>query len=143
MAGKTKLKAGCGVVGVFAAGFLCGFLVLFLLLVKIIPLSEGWRDEESKEFVLDHLASRLKLTGEQIEQARPLVHEALEERYEHRRTYIEADIALTGAAFEKLRPILTEEQISRAEKMFENWKKGKRRFLEGTSRASSDESEPD
>jgi hypothetical protein len=54
---KTKFKAGCGLLGVFGAGFLCGAVALFVFLVRIIPLSEGWRDEESKEFVTDHLAT--------------------------------------------------------------------------------------
>ena len=135
MAGKTKLKAGCGLVAVFAAGFLCGALVLFLFLVRIIPLSEGWRDEESKEFVLDHLAGRLELTPEQIEEIKPVVYDALDERYRHRKVYVERDIELTEEAFEKIRPLLTEEQESTAEKMFANWKKGKKRFLQGPAGA--------
>ncbi|MEM9016389.1 MAG: hypothetical protein AAGC68_05200, partial [Verrucomicrobiota bacterium] len=72
MAGKTKLKAGCGVVGVFASGFLCGALALFLILAKIIPLSEGWRDEESKNFLLNHLRNRLELTEEQVTEMKPI-----------------------------------------------------------------------
>ena len=131
--GKTKLKAGCGLFMVFGAGFLCGVIVLFLLLVKIIPLSEGWKDEDSKEFVLEHLANRLSLDEAQIEQAKPIVYEALDERYIHRKVYVEADIELTLAAFEKLKPILTEEQIEKAKKMFANWKSGKKRFLLGES----------
>lgn len=129
--GKTKLKAGCGLFMVFAAGFLSGAIVLFLLLVKIIPLSEGWRDEESKQFVIDHLSSRLSLTEEQLERARPIVYEALDQRYAHRKVYVEADIELTRAAFEELKPILTPEQREKATGMFENWRNGKKRFLLG------------
>ena len=139
MAGKTRLKAGCGVVSVFAAGFLCGALALFLFLVKIIPLSEGWRDEESKEFVLEHLAGRLELTEEQIAEVKPVVYEALEERYRHRREYVEADITLTGEAFDRIRPILNERQEAKAEKMFANWTKGKQRFLLGPGKPSQPE----
>lgn len=131
--GKTKLKAGCGLAGVFTAGFLCGALALFLFLVRIIPLSEGWRDEESKEFVLDHLAGRLSLTDEQVEEVAPIVYEALDERYRHRKTYVEADIELTRTALEKLRPLLDPGQVETAEKMFENWRKGKQRFVMGES----------
>ena len=128
MVAKTKLKAGCGVAAVFAAGFLCGALAFFLFLVRIIPLSEGWRDEESKEFVTRHLARQLHLDEAQIDQVKPVVSEVLEARYRHRRTYIEADIALTGSGFEKILPILTDEQKKKAKTVFENWKKGKERF---------------
>ena len=117
MASRTKLKAGCGLTMVFAAGFLCGAIALFLVLVKIIPLSEGWRDEESKEFVLNHLANQLKLTDEQIDRIKPIVYEALEERYTHRKTYVEADIELTKGAFERIRPILDEKQQEKAKRL--------------------------
>lgn len=128
MATKTKLKAGCGVAAVFGAGFLCGAIALFLFLVRIIPLSEGWRDEESKEFVTKHLARQLKLSAEQIEQVKPVVHEVLDQRYRHRKTYVQADIALTGTGFERILPLLTEAQKEKAKTVFENWKKGKERF---------------
>lgn len=126
---KTKLKAGCGLLAVFGAGFLCGAVALFLFIVRIIPLSEGWRDEESKEFVTDHIASQLKLGEEQVEEARPLIHAALDERYERRKAYVEEDIELTGKALSKILPLLSEEQREKARKVFERWKKGKQRFL--------------
>ena len=109
----------------------CGAFVLFFLLVKVVPLSEGWRDEESKEFVLNHLANRLKLTDEQIEKIRPIAFSALDERYARRKVYVDADIAITGKAFEEMREILDDAQEKKAEEMFENWKKGKERFLLG------------
>ena len=64
---KAKIKAGCGIAAVFGAGVLCGALGLFLFLVRIIPLSEGWRNEESKEFVTGHLSRQLDLSDDQIE----------------------------------------------------------------------------
>ncbi|MDF2376993.1 MAG: hypothetical protein P1U81_12170 [Verrucomicrobiales bacterium] len=131
MAKRTKLKAGCGLVSVFLVGVFCGAFVLFFLLVKVVPLSEGWRDEESKEFVLNHLANRLKLTDEQIEKIRPIAFSALDERYARRKVYVDADIAITGKAFEEMREILDDAQEKKAEEMFENWKKGKERFLLG------------
>jgi hypothetical protein len=143
MAGKTKLKAGCGLFMVFSAGFLCGAIALFLLLVNIIPLSEGWRDEKSKDFVAKHLANQLDLTDEQIEQARPIVYEALGQRYARRKTYIEADIEITREALEKIRPILTEKQRAKADRMFGNWKRGKKRFLLGASAEPDPESGAD
>lgn len=126
---KTKLKAGCGLLAVFGAGFLCGAVALFLFIVRIIPLSEGWRDEESKEFVTDHIASQLKLSGEQVEEARPFIHTALDERFERRKAYVKEDIELTGKALSKILPLLSEEQREKARKVFERWKKGKERFL--------------
>jgi hypothetical protein len=131
MAKRTKLKAGCGLVSVFLVGVFCGAFVLFFLLVKVVPLSEGWRDEESKEFVLNHLANRLKLTDEQIEKIRPIAFSALDERYARRKVYVDADIAITGKAFEEMREILDDAQEKKAEEMFGNWKKGKERFLLG------------
>lgn len=129
--GKTKLKAGCGLFMVFGAGFLSGVILLFVFLARIIPLSEGWRDYESKQFLVNHLASRLSLTEEQVAVAKPIVHEVLDKRYAHRRIYVEADIKMTREAFEELRPHLTPEQIQKATQMFNNWKGGKQRFLLG------------
>ncbi len=125
---KTKFKAGCGLVAVFGAGFLCGAVALFLFLVRVIPLSEGWRDKESKEFVTKHLASQLQLDEAQLEQARPLIHAALDERYERRKAYVKEDIDLTGKALSKILPLLTESQQEKAHRVFQRWKKGKERF---------------
>jgi hypothetical protein len=128
---KTKFKAGCGLLAVFGTGLLCGGIALFLFLVRIIPLSEGWRDEESKEFVTNHLNRQLDLSEEQLQQVRPLIHTALDERYERRKAYVKEDIALTGTALSKILPILTESQQEKANQVFERWKKGKERFLGG------------
>jgi len=128
MAEKTKLKAGCGLVMVFGTGFLFGALVLFIIIVRVVPLSEDWRNEESKEFVMNHLANRLDLTEEQIPKIEPIVYEALDQRYDRRKTYLEADIGLTGKALSKMLPILSDKQKEKAEKVFENWKKGKERL---------------
>jgi hypothetical protein len=137
MVTKTKFKAGCGVAAVFGAGFLCGAVALFIFIVRIIPLSEGWRDEESKEFVTRHLARQLDLRDDQIEQVKPVVAEVLEARYHHRRRYVEADIELTGTGFEKILPILTDQQKEQAKKVFERWKKGKERFTQTPDEAGS------
>lgn len=125
---KTKFKAGCGLLAVFGAGFLCGAVALFLFFVRVTPLSEGWRDQESKEFVTKHLANQLQLDEAQLEQARPLIHTALDERYERRKAYVKEDIALTGKALSKILPLLTEPQKEKAHQVFQRWKKGKERF---------------
>ncbi len=125
---KTKFKAGCGLLAVFGTGFLAGGVALFLFLVRIIPLSEGWRDEESKEFVTNHLSNQLDLSDAQIEQVRPLIHSALDERYERRKAYLTEDIALTGEALGKILPILTDTQKEKAKQVFLRWKRGKERF---------------
>lgn len=125
---KPKFRAGCGLAAVFGAGFLCGAVALFVFLIRIIPLSEGWKDEESKEFVTRHLARQLDLTESQIEQIKPIVHDTLNQRYLDRQTYIRSDIEFTGAALEKILPLLTEAQKVKAKKVFGNWKRGKERF---------------
>ncbi len=125
---KTKLKAGCGLVAVFAAGALCGAIALFLFLVRTIPLSEGWRDEESKEFVTRHLARQLGLDEAQVDRIRPLVREGLDRRHERRKAWVEEDIALVGQSLDGILPILTEPQQEKARKVFERWKRGKERF---------------
>ena len=70
----------------------------------------------------------MNLTDEQIEQIKPIVSEVLDLRYQTRRTYVLADIELTGSGFEKVMPLLTETQKEKAKKEFETWKKGKERF---------------
>jgi hypothetical protein len=127
---KAKFKAGCGVAAVFGAGVLCGAIALFLVIVRIMPLAEGWKDEESREFVMNHLARQLDLTPEQIEVIQPIVEETLDLRYAYRKTYIKSDIELTGKSLGRILPFLTEPQQEKAQKVFANWKKGKERFLE-------------
>ncbi len=125
---KTKWKAGCGLAAVFGAGALCGAVALFVVLMRIIPLSEGWRDDESKTFVTNHLASRLELTPDQLEKVRPIVHAALDQRYARRQGYVKEDVALTGEALSEILPILTEPQRAKAKEIFMRWKKGKERL---------------
>ncbi len=124
----AKFRAGCGLTAVFGAGFLCGAVALFIFLIRIIPLSEGWKDEESKEFVTRHLARQLDLTDSQMEQIKPIVHETLNQRYLGRQTYVKTDVALTSSALDRILPILTETQKEKAKKVFGNWKRGKERF---------------
>ncbi len=125
---RAKFRAGCGLTAVFGAGFLCGVVALFVFLIRIIPLSEGWKDEESKEFVTRHLARQLDLTDTQIEQIKPIIHETLNQRYLHRQSYVRSDIELTGASLARILPHLTEAQKEKARTVFENWKRGKERF---------------
>jgi len=126
---KPKLKAGCGLLCVFAAGFLCGVIAFFAFLTWIIPLSEGWKDVESKDFVTEHIADELGLTDEQLEQARPIVHETLDQRFRRRKAWVESDIELMQEGLEKLEPILTETQRERARELYRRWKERKERFL--------------
>ena len=79
----------------------------------------------------EHLNKQLKLSQEQLQQVRPLIHAALDERYERRKAYVKEDIALTGAALSKVLPILTDAQKEKAKEVFQRWKKGKERFLGG------------
>lgn len=143
MVGKTKLKAGCGLSLVFVAGFLCGAIALFVIIVKVVPLSEGWRDEESKEFVMKHLANQLDLTDQQVSEIEPIVNETLDRRYSHRKVYVLADIDLTREAKEKIEPLLDGKQKTKIEKMFANWEKGKKRFVMPDSSDTETEQAPD
>jgi len=56
-----KVKAGCGVLAVFCAGMFCGVIALFIFLIFLIPRSEGWKKNESKDFLAKHFARQLKL----------------------------------------------------------------------------------
>ncbi len=125
---RAKFRAGCGLTAVFGVGFLCGAVAFFVFLIRIIPLSEGWKDEESKEFVTRHLARQLDLTDTQIEQIKPIVHETLNQRYQARQVYVKSDIELTGASLERILPLLTEVQKEKAKTVFDNWKRGRERF---------------
>ncbi|MEM6915576.1 MAG: hypothetical protein AAF491_03325, partial [Verrucomicrobiota bacterium] len=85
-----------------------------------------------------HLSNRLELTEEQIKQVRPLVYRTLNKRYESRKAYMDSDVELIRAGLQEMIPLLEEKQVQRAEKMFENWKKGKERFLLGNGKGSGD-----
>lgn len=126
---NPRFKAGCGITAVFGAGFLIGAICLFVLLIWIVPLSEGWRADESKEFITNHLARQLELTPEQIKEAKPIIFEALDQRNRARKAFIDEDIALTAAAFEEIKPILTKEQQEKAATMLKRWETGKRRMV--------------
>jgi len=126
---KAKLKAGCGLIAVFSVGFLAGALVLVLFLARVIPLAEGWKDEDSKEFIVNRLAKRLELREEQLPAVREIVETALEERHARRADYTRSDIEITRRALERIREQLDPEQEAAAERMFENWLKGRKRYL--------------
>ncbi len=130
---KTKLKAGCGIAMVFGSGFLCGGLVLACLLFWYVPLSEGWKKDESKQFITNHIASRLDLTEEQLEQARPIIHEAIEKRYQRLGNFANFDSQVRTDAFEELKLILNDEQIATGEEMLERWNRSNQRRIDRNS----------
>ncbi len=130
---KTKLKAGCGIAMVFGSGFLCGGLALACLLFWYVPLSEGWKKDESKQFITNHIANRLDLTEEQLEQARPIIHAAIERRYQRLGNFAHFDSQVRTEAFEKLKLILNEEQIATGEKMLERWNRSNQRRIDKNS----------
>ena len=130
---KTKLKAGCGIAMGFGSGFLCGGLVLACLLFWYVPLSEGWKKDESKQFITNHIASRLDLTEEQLEQARPIIHEAIEKRYQRLGNFANFDSQVRTDAFEELKLILNDEQIATGEEMLERWNRSNQRRIDRNS----------
>ncbi|MCB1079049.1 MAG: hypothetical protein KDM64_14605 [Verrucomicrobiae bacterium] len=121
---SPKIKAGCGVVAVFGLGFLLGGLCLLFVILKIVPLSEGWKSDRSKEFVANHLANQLDLTDEQRVQLRPIVDEALERRWKLRRDYLMEDQRLLNEEyFPEVAALLTDKQKEKARKLLERWKR--------------------
>ena len=127
---KTKLKAGCGIAMVFGAGFACGAIALFTTIMWVVPLSEGMRDDKSKQFITKHIARQLDLTEEQLKGAKPIIHAAIDQRNNRRREFVEADIKLTGEAFKEMKGILNQEQIKMGATMLERWKRGKTRLID-------------
>ena len=127
---KTKLKAGCGIAMVFGAGFACGAIALFTTIMWIVPLSEGMREDESKQFITKHITKQLELTEEQLKLAKPIIHAAIDQRNDRRREFVEADIKLTGEAFKEMKGILNQEQIKMGVTMLERWKQGKTRLID-------------
>ena len=121
-----KVKAGCGVVLVFSAGALCGIIGLFLLLKYIIPRSEGWKKDDSKEFLAQHLARRIDLTDEQKKTLEPGFREYLEKRWQLRAQYLKEDHELLEAYLTTVEPSLTPEQIEKAKVIKERWWQAKK-----------------
>ena len=101
---NPKVKAGCGVITVFGLGFGAGVITLLILIVKEIPLSEGWKSDESKAFVTRQISNQLKLTEEQAAEVRPIVEEALEARWALRREYLLEDRGRLLLAIQHLLP---------------------------------------
>lgn len=128
---NPKVKAGCGVITVFGLGFVAGVIVLLIFIVKVIPLSEGWKSDESKAFVTRQISKQLKLTEEQQEQVRPIVDEALESRWALRREYLLEDRRLLEEEFfPRIGELLDDEQRERGRKMLQRWRKEQRFKLE-------------
>ncbi|NNE93213.1 MAG: hypothetical protein HKN23_16340 [Verrucomicrobiales bacterium] len=123
---RSGCLAGCGVVVVFALGFFTGLISLLVFLGWLIPLSEGWKSEESKKFVAQHLANQLELTDEQRQEIEPIVREALDERWEMRRTYFEENRKLIRDKYlPRVEEFLTDEQKEKARRMLDRWWKEK------------------
>lgn len=120
---KTKLKAGCGVVTIFGMGFVLGAVSLLILIATIVPLSEGWKSEASKEFIADHLANRLKMTDEQREQVRPVINEFLDRRWELRRDYLKgSEKVMEDEYLPRIDEFLTAEQQEKMREILEKWR---------------------
>jgi len=126
---KTRLKAGCGLLLVFAAGFLCGIIALFVLLVRVIPLSEGWKADDSKQFIANHIAKRLDLSEAQEATIRPLIHEGLDERWRMRREYILRDRDFVENQMVEIETHLDDAQKKKIRRIFANWWNGKKNLV--------------
>lgn len=128
---NPKIKAGCGVLTVFGLGFTAGVISLLIFIVKVIPLSEGWKSEESKAFVTRRISNQLKLTEEQKREVRPIVDEALETRWNLRREYLLEDRRLLEEEFfPRIGALLDPKQKERGQRLLERWRKEQRFKLE-------------
>ena len=124
---SPKIKAGCGVVLVFGLGFFLGAMALLFFIVRIVPLAEGWKSEESKAFIAERFSNQLDLTEAQRAEFEPIVREALERRWSLRREYLLKDMAMVEEEFlPRVDPILTEPQRQKARKMLERWRRDHR-----------------
>ena len=124
---SPKFKAGCGVLTVFGLGFFLGALALLFFFVKLVPLAEGWKSEESKAFIAERFANQLGLDEAQRAQFEPIVREALERRWALRREYLLRDMAMVEDEFlPRVDPILDETQREKARKMLERWRRDHR-----------------
>ncbi len=124
---SPKIKAGCGVVAVFALGFLLGMFALLFLIVKVVPLVEGWKSEKSKEFIIERFAHQLELDEAQRAKFEPIVREALDRRWDLRREYLLEDMALVKEEFlPRVDELLNEQQRQKARKMLERWRRDQR-----------------
>lgn len=140
---KTQMKAGCGVVAIFGAGFCGGVFCLLYAISHIIPLAEGWKSEESKAFVLKHFRGALNLTPEQTEQLRPIVDEALEKRWQLRRDYLaESRRLLEEDYLPRVEAILDESQKEKAHRLMERWKRQQGGKLNPSTGAAESNSSP-
>ena len=131
MAIPNKLKAGCGVFAVFGLGVFLGALALLILIVRVVPLSEGWKTEESRQFIENHFAHKLQLTDEQREKFRPILEEVLERRWELRRQYLlDSKNLMEDETYPRISEFLTEEQRAKAQKILDRWNRVQKFKLE-------------
>ena len=137
MAVSTKLKAGCGVFAVFGLGIFLGAFALLVVIVRVVPLSEGWSTEESRQFLENHFARALDLSSEQREQFHPILGEALDRRWELRRGYLlDSRKLIEEEYYPRIEAILTDEQRVKAREMLERWNRDQKFKLEPPPRGN-------
>ncbi|MDF1811729.1 MAG: hypothetical protein P1V20_05930 [Verrucomicrobiales bacterium] len=124
-----KIKAGCGAATLFFAGVLCGIIGVFVLLALIIPRSEGWEKEDSRQFLAKHFSKRLKLTEEQKEKLTPGFNEFLNQRWALRSGYIKADRKILEDYLKSVEPELSPDQVKRSKEVMDHWWKEKRKLI--------------
>ena len=128
---KTKLKAGCGVVTIFGLGYVLGVISLFILIAVIVPLSEGWKSEASRNHIANQLANQLKMTDKQRGQVRPIVNEFLDRSWDLRRDYLKESERLREEKYlPQIDELLTEEQKERLRIVQEKWRRKHQKEME-------------
>ncbi len=124
-----KAKAGCGALLLFSAGMIMGVVALLAILIFLIPRSEGWKREESKEFLAQHFSRKLGLTEAQQTELRPGFDAYLDRRWELRRDYLKEDRRMLEEYFEEIKPSLNPDQIETGQTVIQRWWKSKQAMV--------------
>ncbi|MDF1753469.1 MAG: hypothetical protein P1U89_11890 [Verrucomicrobiales bacterium] len=124
-----KVKAGCGAATLFLAGALTGVVAMFILLILLIPRIEGWKKDDSKDFLADHLAKKLNLTEEQKIKLRPGFNHYLNERWNLRAGYLKSDREILEKYLSTVEPELTPAQQEKAKIIKKRWWDGKKTMV--------------
>ncbi len=136
---NPKTKAGCGVGCVFGLGFFAGIVAMFIFVVVVVQRAEGWKAQESKDFVASHFANKLEMTEEQRAKFQPIVDEVLEKRWQMRREYFEENRAVIEEYLPRVNEFLDEEQQKKARQLYEKWWKDNAFKIEKEGKPKSSE----
>ena len=112
---SSKTKAGLVVLAIFVIGFAGG--ALSMNLYQRATAGGAWRNGKPQDFIIQKMDERLKLTSQQREQIRAVLDDNFS-RYSEIRKEIEPRMsAVRQQGREKIRAVLTPEQLPKFEEM--------------------------